>query len=101
MNEQSIKKLALIISANCIQNSSIEKSHKNGQLSEEEINAIRKEMSDRIYTFLTYLLNKPAQDYSVMLEGMTKNLNEAWESPEIYEGFFNAQQSAAGLPIQQ
>ena len=74
MEEQNIKKLALIITANCLRQSTIEECHKSGQINEQQLSQINKQMSDRIYTFLTYLLKKPADEYTVMMEAMAKTL---------------------------
>ncbi|MFK0569668.1 hypothetical protein [Endozoicomonas sp.] len=83
MDEQNIKKLALIISANCIRQSTLEECQKKGQIDDQQFNQINKEMSDRIYTFLTYLLQKPADEYTVMMEAMAKHYPEGWEQPEL------------------
>lgn len=83
MEEQNIKKLALIISANCIRQSTIEECQKKGQISDQQLSQINKEISDRIYTFLTYLLQKPADEYTIMMEAMAKHYPESWEQPEL------------------
>lgn len=99
MEEQNIKKLALIISANCIRHSTIEECQKKGQINDTQLNQISKEMSDRIYTFLTYLLEKPAQEYSVMMEAMTKNFPDNWELPEISQDFIQQQASTPPFSV--
>ena len=83
MEEQSIKKLALIISANCTRQSTLEECQKNGLITDQQVQKINKELSDRIYTFLTYLLQKPANEYTVMMEAMAKHYPESWEQPEL------------------
>ncbi len=97
MDEQNIKKLALIISANCIRESTIEECKKNGQINDAQLNTFNKEMTDRIYTFLTYLLSKPAQEYSVMMEAMAKNYPESWPMPELSIDFIQQQSSGHGM----
>ena len=101
MDEQNIKKLALIISANCIRQSTIEECKKNGQINDTQLTQINKEMSDRLYTFLTYLLSKPAQEYSVMMEAMAEHYPENWAMPELNMDFIQQQSSGPGLPIHQ
>ncbi len=87
MNEDTVKKLALIITANCMKQSVIEQCHDKEKISDDELNTFNKQMSDKIYTFLTYLLNKPAQEYSVMMEALAKNYPESWPLPDLDEGF--------------
>lgn len=101
MNDESIQKLALIISANCVRQSTIEECKKNGQLNDAQLNQISKELSDRIYTFLTYLLSKPAQEYSVMMEAMSKNFPDDWAMPEISQDFIQQQGSGSSMQIHQ
>ena len=83
MEDQNIKKLALILSANCIRESAIEECQKRGQINNQQLNRFNKEMSDRLYTFLTYLLQKPAEEYTVMMEALAKHYPESWEQPEL------------------
>ena len=83
MEDQNIKKLALILSANCIRQSVIEECQKKGQINDQQLSQFNKEMSDRIYTFLTYLLQKPAEEYTVMMEAMAKHYPEGWDQPEL------------------
>lgn len=83
MEDQNIKKLALILSANCIRQSVIEECQKKGQINDQQLGQFNKEMSDRLYTFLTYLLQKPAEEYTVMMEAMAKHYPESWEQPEL------------------
>ena len=87
MNEQTVKKLSLIIAANCTRQSIIEESCSQGKISQDDFNSFNKQMSDKIYTFLTYLLNKPADEYSVMIEELSKNYPETWALPELDTAF--------------
>ena len=101
MNDENIKKLALIISANCVRQSAIEDCKKNGQINDAQFSQINKELSDRIYTFLTYLLNKPAQEYSVMMEAMAKNYPDDWAMPEITQEFIQQQATGSSISMHQ
>ena len=87
MKEDTVKRLALIIAANCMKQSVIEQCHNQEQISDDQLNSFNKQMSDKIYTFLTYLLNKPAEEYSVMMEALAKNYPDAWPLPDLDEGF--------------
>ena len=101
MNDENIKKLALIISANCTRQSTIEECKKNGQINDAQLKQINKELSDRIYTFLTYLLSKPAQEYSVMMETMAKNYPDDWAMPEINQAFIQQGSAGSSVPMHQ
>lgn len=101
MEDQNIKKLALILSANCIRQSVIEECQKNGQINDQQLGQFNKEMSDRLYTFLTYLLQKPAEEYTVMMEAMAKHYPESWEQPELSQLILQQQiQMASSISAQ-
>ena len=89
MNEDTVKKLALIIAANCTRKSVLEESLNSGTLTQEALDTFNKQMSDRLYTFLTYLLNKPADEYSVMMAELSKHFPESWGMPDLDQGFMN------------
>lgn len=89
MNENTIKKLALIISANCVKESVIEQCHGDNKISDDELTAFNQQLSNTIYTFLTYLLNKPAQEYSIMMEAMASNYPASWPLPHLDTSFLN------------
>ncbi|UYM17547.1 hypothetical protein [Endozoicomonas euniceicola] len=89
MNDQTVKKLALIIAANCTRESELHESLKQGKLSQEQLNSFNQQMSNKLYTFLTYLLNKPADEYSVMMEALAKHFPDNWETPELDQSFLN------------
>ncbi|KEQ19302.1 hypothetical protein [Endozoicomonas numazuensis] len=90
MNDDTVKKLALMIAANCTRNSVLDDAVKTKAVSEEQMNQFNHQMSNRIYTFLTYLLNKPAEEYSVMIEELSKNYPEAWALPNLDQSLMNA-----------
>ncbi len=89
MNEDTVKKLALIIAANCTRESVLEETLKKGALEQSDLDTFNKQMSDRLYTFLTYLLNKPADEYSVMMGELSKHFPESWGMPDLDQGFMN------------
>ena len=88
MNDQTVKKLALIIAANCTRDSELEK----GSVSDELVHSFNRQMSNKLYTFLTYLLNKPADEYSVMMEALAENFPETWDMPELDKSFMKVTQ---------
>lgn len=89
MNDQTVKKLALIIAANCTRETELEESLKQGQLSPEQLSNFNRQMSNKLYTFLTYLLNKPADEYSVMMEALAQHFPDDWSAPELDQGFLH------------
>lgn len=101
MNDQTVKKLALIIAANCTRESELDESLKQGNLSQEQLNSFNRQMSNKLYTFLTYLLNKPADEYSVMMEALAKHFPENWEAPELDQSFMHiTSQKQQNNPVQ-
>ncbi len=83
MDDNTVKKLALIITANCLRDTPLENKSGPNALNENELNTLRKSVSDRLYTFLSYLLNKPAQDYSALMEDLSRFYPADWPMPEL------------------
>ena len=92
MNDQTIKKLALIVAANCTRNTELEQGQ--GIVPDELVNSFNRQMSNKLYTFFTYLLNKPVDEYSVMMEALAKHFPENWEMPELDQGFMKVVQNS-------
>ncbi|WP_062267395.1 hypothetical protein [Endozoicomonas arenosclerae] len=90
MNDDTVKKLALMIAANCTRNSVMDDALKAKAITSEQMEAFNQQMSNRIYTFLTYLLNKPAEEYSVMIDELSKNYPEAWALPDLDQSLIQA-----------
>ena len=87
MDENTVKKLALIITANCLRNTPVEKLNTSGAMSQEELKMLQKTMSDKMYTFLLYLLSKPAQEYSALMEELSRHYPADWPLPELDDSF--------------
>ncbi|WP_281645092.1 hypothetical protein [Parendozoicomonas sp. Alg238-R29] len=87
MDENTVKKLALIITANCLRNTPVEKMNTSGAMSQEDLKNLQKAMSDRMYTFLLYLLSKPAQEYSALMEELSRHYPADWPLPELDSSF--------------
>lgn len=83
MDENTVKKLALIITANCLRNTPVEKLNTSGAMTQEDLKQLQKTMSDRMYTFLLYLLSKPAQEYSALMEELSRHYPADWPLPEL------------------
>ena len=101
MNEETVKKLALIITANCTRDSILQDSLETGTFSQTQFNDFNKQMSDRIYTFLTFLLNKPAEEYSVMMSELAKHFPEDWSMPDLEQSFMQLVDQSGPSSISQ
>lgn len=91
MQEQNIQRLAMIIAANCMRESTLEACRKDGRLDDITMQAIQKETCDRIFTLLTYLLEKPADEYSQMMAGLVQHFPQGWPLPEFSPFIVNQQ----------
>ncbi|AMO55128.1 hypothetical protein [Endozoicomonas montiporae] len=101
MNDNTIKKLALIIAANCTRESELNESLKQGKLSQEQLDSFNQQMSNKLYTFLTYLLSKPANEYSVMMAELAKHFPDGWDAPELDQSFLQyTRQNPSATPNQ-
>ncbi|CAM3456483.1 hypothetical protein [Parendozoicomonas haliclonae] len=83
MDDNTVRKLALVITANCLRDTPVENVAANRPLNEAELQTLRKSMSDRLYTFLLYLLNKPASEYSALMDELSKHYPADWPMPEL------------------
>ncbi|MCK5892916.1 MAG: hypothetical protein KAG53_00625 [Endozoicomonadaceae bacterium] len=83
MNDYTIKQIALMIAASCLEKSIVDELNGKGTITDEQKMAFNKQVSDGIYTFLLYMLNKPPQEYSALLEELAKKYPEDWPLPEI------------------
>ncbi|WP_211828988.1 hypothetical protein [Kistimonas asteriae] len=98
MNEDTVKQLALIIAANCLENGIVDELHGKGTITDEQKQAFNKQVGDRIYTFLLYLLNKPSQQYSALLEALAQKYPEDWSLPELDTHFTEIAGKAVQMP---
>ncbi|MCY4329439.1 MAG: hypothetical protein OXC48_05085 [Endozoicomonadaceae bacterium] len=78
MDENTVKKMALVVAASCLM-----KEPGDPKTVSEISSQLNKQVSDRLYTFLLYLLNKPSNEYSALMNELTKNYPEDWNFPEL------------------
>lgn len=118
------KKMALVMSVNCVRNTIIEDYHagvaplsKSGdysdvkvvtpfgeipwnevsRISDREMMAFNKEVVNRIYTFLLYRFSTEKSEYKeVFQELMNLAYPDGWDAPEIDKGFKNALNNVLG-----
>ena len=98
MNEDIVKQVALIITANCLENSVVDTLHDKGVITDEQVRAFNKQVGDRLYTFLLYLLNKPSQQYSALLEALAQKYPGNWPLPELDAHFAEIVSKSATMP---
>ncbi len=90
MNHTELKRLALLIAVNCVRNTVIEDYHADGKLSDSEMKAFNQEVSNKIYTFLHYLFQKPPEDQEVFLNAMSLMYPSNWDQPKLDRDFVKA-----------
>ncbi len=83
MLTSELKRLALLMAVNCVRNTVIENYHADGKLSDEEMKVFNKEVADKIYTFLFYLMGKPGTEQAAFLNAMSLMYPHGWDQPEV------------------
>lgn len=86
MNEETVKKMALVIAANCLFQDNKE-TDPMLSASQDHQKKFNKQVSDRLYTFLLYLLNKPSNEYSSLMTELAKKYPEDWPLPDLDPSF--------------
>jgi len=90
MRQPDLKRLALLMTVNCVRNTVIEDYHAQGKLDDSEMKAFNQEVADKIYTFLHYLHNKPIADSQAFLLAMGVMYPSNWDQPKIDRRFAQA-----------
>jgi hypothetical protein len=81
MNKDPIRSIALIMSVTCVRNTIIEKYHSDGKLDDTDMEAFNRQVADRIYTFLNYLLGTK-RDMGDLMEALRQYLPTDWDPPQ-------------------
>jgi hypothetical protein len=87
MSPSDLKRIALLMAANCVRNTIIEDYHAQGKLSDAEMMAFNREVANKIYTFLTYMIAKPTEDWDDFLGAMSWMYPQKWDQPKIDADF--------------
>jgi hypothetical protein len=87
MSQAHLKRLALLMAVNCVRNTVIEDYHANGKLDDSEMKAFNQEVANKIYTFLQFLLHKPAEDREAFLSAMSTMYPSNWDQPKLDRDF--------------
>ena len=90
MDKKVIEHMALLMSVNCVRKTVLDDYFVNGQLSKEELDTFIAEATNKLFTFLTYLLDRSEQDKQVFLEVMNSSYPHDWPAPELSEVFEQA-----------
>jgi hypothetical protein len=90
MSDDEYKALALSVAAYCVRNTVIENYHADGKLSDSEMKAFNKEVADKIYTFLTFLLEKSNEEHEAMMRVILKHCPTNWDAPKLDQNFLNS-----------
>lgn len=83
MDAKVIQHMALLMSVNCVRKTVLDDFRESGKLSDDDIDQFMGEVTDKLYTFLTYLLDRSEEDKQVFLEVMNTSYPEDWRTPEI------------------
>lgn len=90
MDAKVIQHMALLMSVNCVRKTVLDDFVSEGKLSQEDLESFIGESTDKLYTFLNYLLNRSEEDKQVFLEVMNSSYPNDWKQPEISAVFEEA-----------
>lgn len=82
--------MALLMSVNCVRKTVLDDYAVAGKLNEAELQTFIGECTDKLYTFLTYLLNRSEDEKQMFLHIMNNSYPSDWPEPEISEVFEEA-----------
>ena len=85
----SFKKLALIMAVACVRNTCIEEFHSRPQpqfLTDDDMKRFNREVADKLYTFLHYLLRADPAERTRFMAHMQTLLPYNWDPPSLYPG---------------
>lgn len=81
--DSEIKRIALLMTVNCVRNTVIEEYHGRGSISQEEMKEFNKEVSDNIYTFLKIMLTGSPEQKSALFEMTGLLYPSNWDEPNL------------------
>jgi hypothetical protein len=87
LKPSSLKRLALLMSVNCVRNTVIENYHAAGKIDDSEMKAFNQEVANKIYTFLQFLLLEPDEDRDAFLSAMAMMYPKNWDQPNVDRDF--------------
>ena len=90
MDAKVIQHMALLMSVNCVRKTVLDDYLNNGQITEDQLKAFISESTDKLFTFLTYLLDKSESDKQAFLEVMQSSYPNEWPEPNLSPVFEEA-----------
>lgn len=81
LSDDPLRGIALIMSVTCVRNTIIEKYHSDGKLDDTDMEVFNRQVADRIYTFLSYLLSTK-RDMGDLMEALRQYLPTDWDPPQ-------------------
>lgn len=90
MRTAELKHLAPLMAVNCVRNTIIEDYHALGKLSDPEMKAFNQQVANKLFTFLTYLFDKLAEDQQAFLNVMSFMYPTNWDQPKLDRSFTKA-----------
>ena len=91
---------AKLITLYCFRNTIIERFHRQGQLSQDDMKAFNKEVLNRIYTFLDCTRNRSKREKDLFLGRLTAELDgytAGWDEPEFDENLWSGEKNCREL----
>jgi len=81
---------ALGIAHLCVRNTIIEKFHSDGKLTDEEMKAFNKKVSNKLFTALTSLTSRNPEECEAAFALFANHRPENWDSPRMDQGIQKA-----------
>lgn len=82
-SDDFIKDLALLMTVNCVRDTVIEDYHGRGSLSQKDMKRFNKEVSNKIYTFLHYLIAGSPEERDAILKTAGLFYPRDWDKPKF------------------
>lgn len=90
MDAQVIQHMALLMGVNCVRKTVLDDYLNDGKLDAADVERLVRESTDKLFTFLTYLLDRSEVDKQVFLEVMNSSYPHDWPHPQIAPVFEEA-----------
>ncbi len=90
MDEKIIQHMAMLMSVNCVRKTVLDDFLVDGKLSENDVEVLMSETTDKLFTFLTYLLDRSELDKQTFLEIMNRSYPSEWPLPNLSNVFEEA-----------
>jgi len=99
MDDESLKDIALLMTVNCVRNTVIEDYHGDDKITDNQMMNFNIEVSNKIYTFLKYLLNADEEEHADFLSLASMYYPTDWRTPVLDSDFIEAMQQVKAKKI--